>query len=156
VGEFVVMDAQVLAVRNLTYRMFVEGGRAPTIEEVAHDADLTSAEVEASWRELHRAHALVLISTSLEIRMANPFSAVPTAFRVHAAGRWWYANCAWDALGICAALRVDGHIETSCPDCGARIALEVRDHRIDDERPCFIAWSPPRTGGTTSSSPEAR
>jgi hypothetical protein len=114
------MDAQVLAVRNLTYRMFVDGGRAPTIEEVARDADLTTAEVEASWRELHRAHALVLNSTTIEIRLAN----------------------AWDALGICAALRVDGHIETSCPDCGERIALEVRDHQVDDERLLFHCLVP--------------
>jgi Alkylmercury lyase len=49
--------------------------------------------------------------------MANPFSAVPTAYRVHAVGRWWYGNCAWDAVGICAALHVDGSIESSCPDC---------------------------------------
>ena len=135
------MDVQVLAVRNLTYRMFVDGGRAPTVDEVAREGDLSSAEVQASWRELDRAHALVLNSTS-EIRMANPFSAVPTAFRVHAAGRWWYANCAWDALGICAALHVDGRIETSCPDCGGRIALKVRDHRVDDERLLFHCLVP--------------
>ena len=40
------MDVQVLAVRNLTYRMFVDGGRAPTVDEVAREGDLTSAEVK--------------------------------------------------------------------------------------------------------------
>jgi len=74
--------------------------------------------------------------------MANPFSAVPTGFRVHAAGRRWYANCAWDALGICAALHVDGRIETSCPDCGERIALGVHDHRVDDEHLFFHCLVP--------------
>jgi hypothetical protein len=136
------MDVQVLAVRNLTYRMFVDGGRAPTVDEVAREGDLASAEVQASWRELHRTHALVLNPVTIEIRMANPFSAVPTAFRVDAAGRWWYANCAWDALGICAALHVDGSIETSCPDCGERIALGVRDDRVDDERLLFHCLVP--------------
>ena len=48
--------------------------------------------------------------------MANPFSAVPTAYRVLARDRWWYANCAWDAFGVCAALHADGRIETSCAD----------------------------------------
>src|SRR6476660_672484 len=121
------MDVQVLAVRNLTYRMFADGGRAPTVDEVAREGDLTSAEVQASWRELHRAHALVLKPATTEIRMANPFSAVPTAHRVHAAGLCWYVNCAWDAFGICSALHADGQLETSCPDCGERIALAVRD-----------------------------
>lgn len=127
------MDARLIALRNLTYGMFVALGRAPTADEVAPAAGLSRAEVEAGWRDLHRAHALVLNPAMTEIRMANPFSAVPTAFRVQAAGRWWYANCAWDALGICAALHVDGRIETSCPDCGETIALELRDQRPDDQ-----------------------
>jgi Alkylmercury lyase len=136
------MDAQVLAVRNLTYRMFVERGRAPTVDEVASEADLTGAEVEAGWRELDRAHALVLNPATTEIRMANPFSAVPTAYRVYAGGRWWYANCAWDAVGICAALRADGKIETSCPDCGEKLALDVRDQLVDDGRLLFHCLVP--------------
>ena len=64
--------------------------------------------------------------------MLNPFSAVPTAYRVHAGGRWWYGNCAWDAFGICAALHADGRVETSCPDCGERLTFELRDGRPDD------------------------
>jgi alkylmercury lyase-like protein len=80
---------------------------------------------------LHDAHALVLNPATDEIRMANPFSAVPTAYRVHANGRWWYANCAWDAFGILAALDVDGTIESSCPDCGAPYAVEVASARAD-------------------------
>jgi hypothetical protein len=76
--------------------------------------------------------------------MANPFSAVPTAYRVKAAGRWWYANCAWDALGICAALDVDGRIETSCSDCGEQIALEVGNRQVDDERLLFHCLVPAR------------
>jgi hypothetical protein len=63
--------------------------------------------------------------------MANPFSAVPTAYRVLARGRWWYANCAWDAFGVLGALGVDGRVESSCPDCGDLYAIEVRERRID-------------------------
>jgi hypothetical protein len=136
------VDVRLLEVRNLTYRMFVELGRAPSIEEVAGAADLSGVEVEAAWRALDRAHALVLDPDTNEIRMANPFSAVPTAYRVHAAGRWWYGNCAWDAIGICAALRTDGRIETSCPDCGETISFDVRDQRPDDERLLFHCLLP--------------
>jgi hypothetical protein len=78
------------------------------------------------------------------LRMVNPFSAVPTAHRVRAAGRWWYANCAWDALGICAALHADGRVETSCPDCAEPIAFEVRDGRPDDESLLFHCLVPAR------------
>jgi hypothetical protein len=87
--------------------------------------------VRAGWRELHDAHALVLDPATDEIRMANPFSAVSTAYRVQADGRWWYANCAWDAFGILGALGVDGRIESTCPDCGEPYTIEVAGERGD-------------------------
>jgi hypothetical protein len=131
-----------LELRNLTYRLFVELGRAPSADEAAEAAGLQRAEVEEGWRRLHDEHALVLTPHTTEIRMANPFSAVPTAHRVQAAGRWWYGNCAWDAFGICAALHSDGRIETSCPDCGEPVAVEVRDERPDDPSLVFHCLVP--------------
>jgi len=136
------MDQHDLELRNLTYGLFVELGRAPSASEVAHRAEVTRADVEAAWRRLHDAHALVLNPATTELRMVNPFSAVPTAYRVEASGRWWYANCAWDAFGVCAALHVDGHIETSCPDCGEPIAVEVRGECPDDESLLFHCLVP--------------
>ena len=131
------MDAADLDLRNETYARFVELGRAPRAAEIG-----PAAAVHAVWRRLHDAHALVLDGATGELRMANPFSAVPTAFRVHADGRSWYANCAWDAFGICAALRVDGVIETSCPDCGDPLRVEVRDQRPDDDTLLFHCLVP--------------
>jgi hypothetical protein len=136
------MNPRALEIRNLTYRMFVDLGRAPTSDEVAARAHSTAGEVIAIWRELHAGHALVLDSVMGEIRMANPFSAVPTAYRVHAGGHSWYANCAWDAVGICAALHTNGTIETSCPDCGSPIALEIADQRPDDQTLLFHCLVP--------------
>jgi hypothetical protein len=133
-----------VALRNESYRLFVAGGRAPTADEVATSLGLPDDAVLAGWRRLHDAHALVLAEGGTEIRMANPFSAVPTAHRVHAGDRWWYANCAWDAFGVCAALHVDGRIETSCPDCGEPLRIEVRDRRPDDPSPLFHCLVPAR------------
>ena len=136
------MDDRDLGLRRLTYGLFVDLGRAPTAGEVAAEAGSTTADVEAGWRRLHDAHALVLNPATAELRMANPFSAVPTAYRVHAGGRWWYANCAWDAFGICAALGVDGRIETSCPDCGEPLGVDVHDQRPSDDRLLFHCLVP--------------
>ena len=133
------MDESDIAIRNRTYARFVELGRAPTPAEVGEPD-----EVLASWRRLHDAHALVLAAGGDELRMANPFSAVPTPHRVHAAGRRWYANCAWDAFGICAALRVDGRIETSCPDCGDALRIDVADERPSDVTLLFHCLVPAR------------
>lgn len=136
------VDERDLRLRELTYQLFVDRGRAPTLDEAASAAGFTRAELEAGWRRLHEAHALVLNPATTEIRMANPFSAVPTAYRVHARERWWYANCAWDAFGVCAALHADGHIETSCPDCGERLALDVRNQRPSDPSLLFHCQVP--------------
>jgi hypothetical protein len=62
--------------------------------------------------------------------MLHPFSAVPTPHRVVSAGRSWYANCAWDALGIPAALHADGDVESACADCGEPVRLTVRDGEL--------------------------
>ena len=121
------MDEPDLELRRRTYGFFVEHGRAPLASELGEPE-----EVIAGWRRLHEEHALVLNPATDELRMLNPFSVVPTAYRVQADGRWWYGNCAWDALGICAALHADGRIETSCPDCGEALALEVSDERVSD------------------------
>jgi hypothetical protein len=87
---------------------------------------LAEDEVADAYRRLHDAHALVLHPGSTTIRMLNPFSAVETPHRVEAGGRSWFANCAWDALGIPAALHADGVVESACPDCGEQVELEVR------------------------------
>jgi hypothetical protein len=117
------MTERDLEIRNHVYRRFVELGRAPSLAELE---DELGDEVEPALRRLHDAHALVLEPDRTEIRMANPFSAVPTPHRVEAGGRSWYGNCAWDAFGIPAALHVDGQVRSTCPDCGEPIEIDIR------------------------------
>lgn len=136
------MHADDIAIRNTTYRLFVESGSAPTAADVARAAGIALADAEAAWKRLHDAHAIVLQPDVVELRMANPFSAVPSPYRVHAGGRSWYANCAWDAFGICAALHTDGHIETTCPECGEAIECEVRDGLPVDKQLLFHCLVP--------------
>jgi hypothetical protein len=134
----------VLKAREATYRLLVDLGRAPSAEEVARDVGISPGTVRSRWRELHDAHALVLDPGGREIRMAHPFSAVATDYRVEAAGRWWYANCAWDAFGICAALGTDGRIACTCQDCDEPIAIAVRDRRPSDDSLLFHCLVPAR------------
>jgi len=125
-----------LAIRNATYRSFVELGRAPTADEVAAATGEEIEALRAAWWRLHDAHALVLDARG-RLVMANPFSAVETPHRVETAGRTWYANCGWDAFGIGVVLRADSTIRTTCPDCADPIELEVRGYRPTDPSPVF-------------------
>ena len=124
------MDELDLRIRNHLYASFVRDGHARNVAEAAEELALPAAEVSEAYRRLHDAHAIVLRPGGTELRMLNPFSAVPTPHRVAADGRSWFANCAWDSLGIPAALHVDGRIESACPDCGEPLELEVRDGRL--------------------------
>jgi Alkylmercury lyase len=131
------VDEGDLELRRRTYAFFVERGRAPRAAELG-DPD----EVVAGWRRLDDEHALVLNPATDELRMLNPFSVVPTAYRVRAGDRWWYGNCAWDAFGICAALHADGRVETSCPDCGEPLLVGLQGERPDDESLLFHCLVP--------------
>lgn len=115
----------------MTFRLLVEFGRAPTLAETAEALGRSVEETLLGWRRLHDGHALVLDAELTELRMLNPFAARRTPFAVTASGRSWYANCAWDAFGIGAALDVDSRIETTCPDCADPIRVTVRDGRPD-------------------------
>jgi hypothetical protein len=126
-----------LALRNIVYRRFVELGRAPTMAELAT--------TEEALRRLHERRMVVLEPDRPEIRMAIPFSAVPTPYRVEAGGRSWFANCAWDAYGILAALGVDGHISSSCPDCAEPIEIDVVDRRPEPADDVFHVLVPARS-----------
>jgi hypothetical protein len=136
------VDDDDLALRNVTYARFVDLGRAPTSSEIALAVGRSQADVIAGWGRLHAAHALVLDPATGDVRMANPFAAVPTAYHVQAAGRWWYGNCAWDAFGICAALHSDGRIETSCPDCGESLLIAVEAQQPSDASLLFHCLVP--------------
>ena len=105
-------------VRLAVYRHFVERGGAPSPDEVSAEVGLAAGEVCASLERLDAAHVLVLHPETRRLWMAMPFSAVPTSFRVRTARGVWWANCAWDALGISAMLQVPAEVVTSCGECG--------------------------------------
>jgi hypothetical protein len=100
-------------------------GAVPTIAEVTRDLAEDEGAVRASFGRMIAAHVFVPRRDSSEIHSYNPFCAERTDFRVRSDGRQWWAMCAWDALGIPAALGVTGTIESSCVDCGEGIVVDV-------------------------------
>ena len=133
-----------LRIRNEVYSSFVRTGDAPSAAETAVALGLAEGEVADAYRRLHEAHALVLQPGTTQVRMLNPFSAVETPHRVEAAGRSWFANCAWDALGIPAALHADGLVRSACPDCGERSSWRCATARSRAAPTCSSTSSSPR------------
>jgi hypothetical protein len=100
-------------------RSFADEGHAP--DECDPDA----------LRRLHDEHRLVLAANG-RVRMAHPFSGVATDTRVHSGNREWYANCAWDGLGILAALGCDGVVVAHCPHCGEACGFVVSSGELEE------------------------
>ena len=120
-----------LKTRYQIYRFFADRCRAPSFEEVADLLNAEKENVRVSFHKLHERHMIFLESGTDNIRMANPFSAIPTRFRVMSGNREWWANCAWDSLGIAAALEIDAQIESRYPDIEKTVEFQVKQGMVD-------------------------
>jgi DNA-binding transcriptional MocR family regulator len=103
-------------VRNAVYAAILERSVPPSVDQTAAVLGVSLDAVRAAYERLNDRHALFLTPGSHDVRMAHPFSGVPTAFRVESGDRVYWANCAWDALGISAALHADARIEAPTGD----------------------------------------
>ena len=118
--------------RYFVYGFWAREGRSPAVRETAEGLGIEVEEARALYAELNGRHALMLMPGTDVIRMANPFSGVETSFKVYANNKTYFANCAWDSLGIPAALHVDAKIDTACAQSGEPIRLRVTDQQVQD------------------------
>ncbi len=116
-------------IRSFVYARLVATGRAPDMRDIAAQFAMQPAQAQAALQRLHDAHALVLDEAG-DVLMANPLSAVETDYRAFAGGRWYYANCAWDSLGIPAMLGGDAQIEARHPTTRETIQYAIENERL--------------------------
>ena len=121
-------------VRHFVYQNFAETTHPPSVEETAKHFDITNEETKDLYLELHNRHAFFLDLETLNIRMANPFSGIPTDFKVTANGKTYFSNCAWDMLGIPAALHTDAVIEAKFTESNEEVKLEVKNGQITNNQ----------------------
>ena len=112
-------------VRSAIYGWIVEGIDAPSAEELAEVLGEPRDEIRESYRRLFRKRVLFLEPDGETIRMAPPFSAVPTQHRVSVGARTYFANCSWDALGIPAAMHAPAEVLSRCEQTLEPIHLRV-------------------------------
>src|SRR5262249_14346400 len=116
------------AVKMNIYETIARTTQAPTAADVAMSLSTSPEDVAAALERLHQKRLLVPEpGDPSRIRMAPPFSGIETSFRVRVRDKVYYANCAWDALGIAAALQADAIIEAADGYSGEPMMLEVRN-----------------------------
>lgn len=118
------LDSDV-RVKLAVYRHFAETGRRPGLADIERRAALDSAQILAAYQSLRTQRLLLLEPDGSSIRMAPPFSGVPTQHRVEVGGTTYFANCAWDALGVPAALHQPGRVHSRCEQSGEPLDLPV-------------------------------
>lgn len=125
-------DLEALArdVRVLVFRETAATARVPQAPEISRALGRSEADVRAALHVLAAAKVLILAPNGGNIWAANPFCAVPSAFRVDAVGKRYRGICMWDALGIAAALGEDAVITASCGDCGETMINEIGGGRL--------------------------
>ena len=127
----------VQRVRLHVYEHFVEHARPPVVEELMSTFGLTRAETVAVLRELEQARHIALVKGTARILMAFPLSAIATPFRVAAAGKDYFANCAWDAVAFHTMLGTgtDIRIDSYCHHCGMPILVGMSGGRAVTVQP---------------------
>ena len=123
-------DSLLWQVRHFVYNHFADTALSPSVDDTAAHFNISPAEVSGLYKELNNRHAFFLEPETLTVRMAWPFSAIATDFKVHANGKTYYANCAWDMLGIPATLHTDAVVEAVCTESNEAVLLEVRNGQI--------------------------
>ena len=110
----------------IIYRHFAETGQRLSPEAVAARSGTDVESVLVAYLRLRTQRVLALEADGFSIRMAPPFSGVPTQHVVIVDGKQYFANCAWDALGIPAALHQPGVVYSRCEQSGQPLRLVVR------------------------------
>jgi hypothetical protein len=101
-------------VKTAIYRWFADTAKAPAAPEIAVVLGEPLGTIRDSYRRLFQQRVLFLEQDGETIRMAPPFSGVPTQHQVRVGGRTYLANCSWDSLGIPAALHAEADVSSRC------------------------------------------
>ncbi len=126
-------DERVWDARHFIYTFWVENEHAPTAQDTAKGLEIEIEDARALYEELNARHAIMLMAGTQMIRMANPFSGVPSGFRVRVGDKKFYANCAWDSFGIPAALHADATIDAFCAGTQEPLRLTLREGKISGD-----------------------
>jgi len=112
-------------VKAAIYRWFADTTKAPAAPEIAVVLGEPPGTIRDAYRRLFQKRVLFLEPDGETIRMAPPFSGVPTQHRVQVGDRSYFANCSWDSLGIPAALHREAQVLSRCEQSLEPIHIRV-------------------------------
>ncbi|WP_299928843.1 organomercurial lyase [uncultured Nocardioides sp.] len=95
------------------------------VATLAAECDLTLHEVETALSDLVSAGAITRSPAGAVVAVGG-LSVVPARHHLRLDGQQYWTWCAFDGIGIPAALEVDAVVETRCPTCGRALVVPRR------------------------------
>lgn len=104
------------------------------------DCALTVVEVEAALHDLVSAGTITRDPAG-PVVAAGGLSVVPAKHRLRLDGEQFWTWCAFDGIGIPAALELDALVETRCPTCDQVVVVQVEAGRPQADS-AVVGWLP--------------
>src|SRR3954467_13704447 len=118
------LGSDAAAVRQAGFAGLLRTGAPMLLPELAARTGLTTARIEASLRTLVGAGAATVDAGNALVAVGG-LNLVRTQHRLILGRRGFFTWCAFDAIGIPAALGLDAVASTVCGQCGARLRVEI-------------------------------
>lgn len=128
-------DAETIS--RLAFASIWAGGPLP-LDELIQQAGWNRSRAFAAIGQLLQAGRLEL--SDREIVGAHGVTLHPTAHRISHDGGEAHTWCAFDAVGIPAALGIDAEVASTCPTCDRELLLQV--HAGEPDAQPMVVWMP--------------
>ena len=109
------------------YDVLLDRGSPPRLAELAREYHVAEHDVRQAIADLKIGKTVLPHPRTGEIWMAGPFASEPTPYKVAGKRTTWFANCAWDMLGVAMITKEWVSIDARCGDCDEPILLGA-DH----------------------------
>jgi hypothetical protein len=104
--------------RVFVYDTIASSGRPPASTEIGAHFGITPDDARGAIADAGIGTTLIADPRTGEIAIAGPVAGTPTQYRLTANSVTWFANSAWDMLGVAAMFMTEMTIESRCADCG--------------------------------------
>lgn len=114
-----------VSLRRFVYDEILSRGHPPNTNRIGEHFGVSATDAKQHLAALKIGKTVLVHPTTGEIWMAGPFSAAASPYRVAGATQAWWANCAWDMLGVAVIARESVRIDAACTECREPVTLVV-------------------------------
>ncbi|HSE07253.1 MAG TPA: organomercurial lyase [Nocardioidaceae bacterium] len=150
IGLLSILDGAASRVRRAAFTRLLATAEPVDVTTLAFDTGLAKSDVETALADLASAGAITRQPSSAgqgspagPVVAAGGLSVAPARHQLLLDGRAFWTWCAFDGIGIPAALGIDAVLETRCPTCGEHIQVSVVDGQPPLDSP-VVGWLPGR------------